>query len=131
VTEDLDLDDLLAAATTVLGERPRVRDLGILEGALARMAATVFGTEVYPDLDAKAAALLHAIVSGHPLLDGNKRLGWVACRLFYRLNGRQIRMPVQDAYDLIVAIADGSLRDVPDIAAHLRPWVTEAAPDPD
>jgi predicted GTPase len=45
-----------------------------------------FGEEAYPDLDSKAAALLHAIAGVHPLVDGDKRLGWVATRLFYRMN---------------------------------------------
>jgi death-on-curing protein len=123
VTEHLDLDDLLAAAEAALGRPPTIRDLGILEGAVARVRATAFGDDVYPDLHTKAAALLHAIVTGQPLLDGNKRLGWVACRLFYRLNDRSIRMPPDAAYDLVVGIADGTLRDVVLIAAQLAAWV--------
>jgi len=122
VTEHLDLDDLLAAATAALGRPPEVRDIGILEAAVARTRASVFGADAYPDLDAKAAALLHSIVTGHALIDGNKRLGWVAVRLFYRLNDRDLRAPIDDAFDLVAAIADGSLRDVASIAAKLRAW---------
>lgn len=120
MTEYLDLDDLLRAAEVALGRPPEVRDMGILEGAVARTRATVFGEEAYPDLDSKAAALLHSVVTGHALIDGNKRLGWVSVRLFYRLNGRNLRMPEDEAFDLVASIADGSLRDVPDIAARLR-----------
>ena len=75
MTEYLDLEDLRAAAETALGERPVVRDLGILEAAAARPRATAFGEDIYRDLERKAAALLHSIVTGHPLVDGNKRLG--------------------------------------------------------
>jgi death on curing protein len=125
VTEHLDLDDLLAAAEAALGRPPEVRDIGILEAAVARTRASVYGEDAYPDLDAKAAALLHSIITGHALIDGNKRLGWVAVRLFYRLNDRDLRVPIVDAFDLVAAIADGSLRDVASIAAKLRAWSSE------
>lgn len=125
MTEHLDLDDLLAAAEAVLGRPPDIRDVGILEAAVARTRASVYGEDAYPDLDAKAAALLHSLVTGHALVDGNKRLGWVAVRLFYRLNDRDLRAPIDDAFDLVVAIADGSLRDVAPIAARLRGWSSE------
>jgi len=125
VTEHLDLDDLLAAAEVALGRPPEVRDIGILEAAVARTRASVYGEDAYPDLDAKAAALLHSIVTGHALIDGNKRLGWVSVRLFYRLNDLDLRAPVDDAFDLVVEIADGSIRDVPEIAARLGAWVVD------
>ena len=125
MTEHLDLDDLLAAADAALGRTPEVRDIGILEAAVARTRASVYGEDAYPDLDAKAAALLHSIVTGHALIDGNKRLGWVSVRLFYRLNGRDLHAPIDDAFDLVVEIAGGSIRDVPEIAARLRAWVVD------
>jgi death on curing protein len=127
VTEHLDLEDLLVAAEVALGGPPQVRDIGILEAAVARTQASVYGEDAYPDLHAKAAALLHSIVTGHALIDGNKRLGWVSVRLFYRLNGSDLRVPIDDAFDLVTSIADGSLRDVPDIAERLRPWLANVA----
>jgi len=125
VTEHLDLDDLLAAAEAALGRPAEVRDAGLLEAAVARTRASVYGEDAYPDLDAKAAALLHSIVTGHALIDGNKRLGWVAVRLFYRLNDQDLRAPIDDAFDLVVSIADGSIRDVADIGARLREWAVD------
>lgn len=125
MTEHLDLDDLLAAATAVLGRRPVVRDIGILEAAVSRTGASIHGEDAYPELHGKAAALLHSIVTGHALIDGNKRLGWVAVRLFLRFNDRDLRVPADDAYALIASIADGSLRDVRDIAARLRVWMVD------
>jgi death-on-curing protein len=124
VTEYLDLEDLLAAATAALAEAPTVGDLGILEAAAARPRATAFGEDIYPDLHTKAAALLHSLITGHPLVDGNERLGWVAMRLFYRFNGRDIQVPPNDAFDLVSQIADGSIRDVAAIAAVLRRWAS-------
>jgi len=122
VTEYLDLDDLLAAAAAAVRGPPDVRDIGLLQSAAARPQATAFGEDAYPDIDAKAAALLHAIVAGHPLVDGNKRLGWIATRLFYRMNDADIRVGPSDAYDIIVAVASGELRDVPAIAERLASW---------
>lgn len=123
MTEYLDLEDLLAAAEAALETRPVVRDLGILEAAAARPRATAFGEEVYRGVHLKAAALLHSIVTGHPLVDGNKRLGWIATRLFYRLNGLDVRASEQAAFELVVGIANGGVRDVDEIAQVLDDWV--------
>jgi death on curing protein len=122
VTEYLDLDDLLAAADSAVGGRAEVRDMGLLQAAVVRPQATVFGDDAYPSLDEKAAALLHSLVTGHPLVDGNKRLGWVAVRLFYLQNGADIRPAVDDAFELVVNVADGTIRDVVLIADWLRSW---------
>jgi death-on-curing protein len=122
LTEYLDLGDLLAAADKALGQPARVRDIGILLAAVARPQATAFGDEAYPTLDQKAAALLHAVVTGRPLVEGNKRLGWVAVRLFYRLNGDDIHPRSSEAFALVMAIADASLDDVATIADRLASW---------
>ena len=122
MTEYLDLDDLLASAAVAVDGPPVVRDLGLLEAASARPRSSVFGTDAYPDLDTKAAALLHSIVTGHPLADGNKRLGWIAVRLFYQVNDADVRAPADEAFALVVAVADGSIRDVEPIAAQLAAW---------
>jgi death-on-curing protein len=85
--EYLDVDDLLALAVVLLGDPPPVRDIGRLASAAARPAATAFGEEAYADVWQKAAALLQSVVKDHPLVDGNKRLGWLACAVFLDLNG--------------------------------------------
>jgi death-on-curing protein len=122
VTEYLDLEDLRAAADAAVGGPAQVRDSGLLEAAAARPRATVFGEDAYPALDQKAAALLHSIVTSHPLVDGNKRLGWVALRLFYRMNEADVRVEADRAFDLVVAIAEGRMRDIPAIARRLAKW---------
>ena len=127
MTEYLDLDDLLAAAEAALGGRPEVRDVGLLQAAAARPQATAFGEEAYSTLDAKAAALLQSIVAGHPLVDGNKRLGWVAVRLFYLMNGTDISPAADEAFDMITAVAEGDLHAVPAIAALLARWRKDEA----
>jgi death-on-curing protein len=125
VTEYLELEDLLEAAAAAIGHPPEVRDIGLLQGAVARPAASAFGEGAYPGLDQKAAALLHSIVTSHPLADGNKRLGWVATRLFYRLNGTDIRQTTDEAFELVIGIADGSIGEVTAIADRLTAWRQE------
>lgn len=122
MTEYLDLDDLLAAAEAAVGGSPVVRDIGLLDAAAARPRSSVFGADAYPDLDTKAAALLHSVVTSHPLVDGNKRLGWVAVRLFYLLNAADVRPSPDAAYNLIVAVAGGRFGDVDTIAEQLASW---------
>ena len=122
MTEYLDLDDLLAAADAAVGGPAEVRDVGLLQAAAARPQSTAFGEDAYPTLDTKAAALLQSIVAGHPLVDGNKRLGWVSLRLFYRMNDADIQANVDDAFDLIVMIANGSVRDIAAIAEIIGRW---------
>jgi len=120
VTDFLDLDDLLTIAERVLGAAPAVRDYGLLEASAARPRASAFGEDAYPDLDLKAAALLQSLVANHALVDGNKRLGWVACRLFYALNGEGLAAETQQAVDLVMAIAEGTVWDAARIAETLR-----------
>ncbi len=121
--EYLDLDDLVAAAEVAVGGRPEVRDWGLLESALARSKASVFGEDAYPGLNGKAAALLHSVVTNHALVDGNKRLGLVAVLLFYGMNGYDLTATEDERVDLILAIADGRLREVEKISEHLAQWV--------
>lgn len=121
--EYLDLDDLMAVADVAIGRRPEVRDWGLLEAALARPKASVFGEDAYPGLNGKAAALLHSLVTNHALVDGNKRVGLVAVLLFYGMNGCDLTATEDERVELILAIADGRLSDVEKIAERLAPWV--------
>jgi death-on-curing protein len=118
----LTLPELLHVADRVLGAGDyAVRDYGLLEAALARPRATAFGKDAYPDLDAKAAALLHSIARNHALIDGNKRLALAATLAFYGLNGRRLTLTNDEAYDLVMNVATGQLDTADAIAAVLRP----------
>ncbi len=116
----LTLPDLLHVAERTLGAEYAVRDYGLLEAALARPQATAFGKDAYPDLDAKAAALLHSVARNHALVDGNKRLALAAVIAFYGLNGRRLILTNDQAYDLVISVAAGELDDANAIAAILR-----------
>jgi death-on-curing protein len=115
----LTLPELLHVTERVLGGEPPIRDIGLLEAAVARPRATAFGDDAYPDLRAKAAALLHSVARNHALVDGNKRLALAAVIAFYGLNGRRLTLSNDAAYDLIVEVASGDLDSVDDIAAIL------------
>ncbi len=64
-----------------------LRDLALLESAVARPQATFGGAELYPDLFSTAAALMDSLIRNHPFVDGNKRVGIAAAGLFLRRNG--------------------------------------------
>lgn len=115
----LELEDLLVAAQAFLGHRPEVRDYGLLESALARPRATVFGEEAYPVVHEKAAALLDSLVNNRALVDGNKRLGWVALRLFYGFNGYRIEASEDEKVALVLAVAEGEIDEVGKIVQRL------------
>ena len=116
----LRLPELLHIAERTLGSEPDVRDYGLLESAAARPQATAFGGDAYPDLDTKAAALLHSLARNHALVDGNKRLGWLATAVFLEINGVAISKASNDAvYELVLEVAAGDRR-VDEIAAGLR-----------
>jgi death-on-curing protein len=121
--EYLDTDDLVDLATGLLGDRAPIRDLGLLGSAAARPQATAFGDDAYPDLWTKAAALLHSIVKNHALVDGNKRLGWLATAVFLEINGIQVTHVSNDAvYDVVLAVTIGH-DEIVAIAADLRSLV--------
>ena len=115
----LDLDDLLRVAEVTLGTVD-VRDIGLLDAAVARPQATVFGQDAYPTLETKTAALIHSVACNHALIDGNKRLALAAGIAFLGLNGRRLTLSNDAAYDLVMAIATGELSDVALIAERLR-----------
>jgi death-on-curing protein len=112
----LDLEDLLTL-TADLRAGP-VRDAGLLESAAARPRTTVFGEDAYPTLIEKAAALLHSLCKNHALVDGNKRLAWLATDVFLRINDVIVEMTDDDAFGLVMGVADGSV-DLAGIAAAL------------
>lgn len=117
--EYLTTEDLLAL-TADLGVGP-IQDLGLLDSAAHRPPASVLGRDAYSHIDAKAGALLESIVVHHPLVDGNKRLGWLAVVVFYGLNDIDLHAPDDDAYALVIAVASGTA-DHRVASRHLAKW---------
>jgi death-on-curing protein len=114
--EYLSLEDVLGLVRR-LGVGP-VRDLGLIDAAVARPQSRAFGEDAYPTVKLKAAALLHSIVTNHALVDGNKRLGWLATTVFLDLNGEAVDLDDDDAFRLVMDVAEGGIR-VEEIAERL------------
>jgi death-on-curing protein len=121
----LALGVVLAIHEEQLGEHggaEGVRDLGLLESALARPRhLAAYGN---PDLVALAAALGHGIARNHPFVDGNKRMAYVATVLFLSLNGLDLAASPTECVITMVRLAAGELSE-PDfarwLADHTRP----------
>lgn len=116
----LTLAELTHIADRVLGSDVGVRDHGLLQSALARPQATVFGSDAYPELEEKAAAMLHSLARNHALVDGNKRLALAATIAFLGINGRRFTLTNDEAYELVIGIAAGELDEIAGIAAQIR-----------
>jgi death on curing protein len=116
----LDLEDLLHVATRTLDAAPEIRDVGLLESALARPRASAWGEGAYSTIHEKAAALAHSLARNHALVDGNKRLALAAIIAFYGMNGMRLKLTNDQAYDLIIEIATGALTEVAEIASVLE-----------
>lgn len=96
------------------------RDIGLVEPAAVRPMSEFGGVEVYPGLHEKAAALTLSLVTNHPLIDGNKRLGFMGLVVFLRLNGFRLIANDGSAYSFILKIAAGELRDVEKVALWIK-----------
>lgn len=86
-----------------------VRDIGLLESAIAQPKMTFGGDELYPSLLEKAAAIGFSITMNHPFIDGNKRTGHATTETFLILNGLEISAPVDEQERFVLAIASGEL----------------------
>ncbi len=118
--EYLDLDDLVELTILLLGEPAPIRDVGLLGSAAARPQTTAFGEDAYPDIWSKAAALLQSILKNHALIDGNKRLGWLATAVFLDLNGQAPSKLSNDAvFELVYGVAAGDF-EIDQIAGLIR-----------
>ncbi len=121
----LTLEEALVVAERALGAPAELRDAGLLESALARPQATAFGEDAYPSIHEKAAALLLSLARNHPLVDGNKRLALAATIAFYGLNGFQLTLTNDEAYELIMDVAASRTDAVETVAARLRSGTRE------
>ena len=86
-----------------------VRDRGGAEASLARPQVTFDGEDLYPDVEAKAAALMHSLVMNHPFVDGNKRAGAAAAELFLNVNGVVLTAEDEELVDITLAVARGEV----------------------
>lgn len=119
------LSELIYINGTVLGRldistgKQQIRDIALLEAAVARPAASAFGEDAYPTLREKAAALLHSVARNHPFTDGNKRTAVVGIVFMLWVNGQAVVWDQADALKMILRVAEGKCK--PDEAATWLP----------
>jgi death-on-curing protein len=86
-----------------------VKDVGLLDSALARPRATVFGQDAYPNLSIKAAAMSHSLIKNHALVDGNKRTTWTLMVSFLFINDFKHNFTAQEGYEWTLALATDAI----------------------
>jgi death on curing protein len=87
-----------------------VRDMGLLESAIARPFQTFGGEDLYPDIFEKAAALGESLVINHPFVDGNKRTGMLAMATILLEHQVLINASENDLYNFIIQISTGEIK---------------------
>jgi death-on-curing protein len=98
-----------ARLTDETGGDHLLRDVGLLASAVARPRAVFAGSDLYPSLEAKAAALMQSLILNHPFLDGNKRTGITAAALFLLGNGRRLTADNAELERFTYAVTNGQV----------------------
>lgn len=125
-TAYLTLDEVLVIHNTLIerfGGTGGVRDLGIVESALARARSGYYQT-----LCEQAAALLQSLIMGHAFVDGNKRVGFTACAVFLRMNGYRLSVRAADAERFITRNVIEKHADLHHIAEWLEKKIVSTDP---
>lgn len=86
-----------------------LRDEGALESARAQPHMTFDGQELYPTLAEKASASGFSMITNHPFLDGNKRIGHAVMEVFLVINGYEIDASIDEQEDIILGVAAGEM----------------------
>lgn len=86
-----------------------VRDRSLLDSALNAPFQTFDGKEIYPALLSKAAVMCRSIISNHPFVDGNKRIGIHVMLIFLELNGIELQYSQNELIELGLGVASGQL----------------------
>jgi death-on-curing protein len=102
--------DLHRRQLRLFGGAPGLRDRGALDSAVARPQMTFGGEDLYPEIEDKAAALMHSLVMNHPFVDGNKRVGAHACVLLLMANGVEPTFSPAELTAITLATARGEVR---------------------
>jgi death-on-curing protein len=108
--DDLSFTEILllhARLVQVTGGAEGVRDLALLESAIARPQATFDGVDLYPDLWTRAGALMQSLIQNHPFVDGNKRTGLVATGILLERNGYRLTAGNEQVFEFTMRVARG------------------------
>lgn len=105
------VDDVIRLHAQVIrttGGLDGIRDLGILESAIAAPLQTFDGTELFPDMVEKIARLGYGLARNHAFIDGNKRIGALMVQLLLKWNGYKLVLKAGELADMFICIADGT-----------------------
>ena len=106
----LTLDEVLSLHEMQLGlfgGSHGIRDIGLLDSAIANVEATFGGEFLHQTVFEMAAAYLYGICRNHPFLDGNKRTAAAAAMTFLDLNRIEVEASEDALYDLVIGVAEG------------------------
>jgi death-on-curing protein len=118
----LNLDELLTIHSDQIeryGGSPGVRDVGLLQSAIAQPQASFGGQLLHSTIFEMAAAYLFHLVNNHPFVDGNKRVGTAAALVFLEMNDIEVNVSEEDLAAFVLDVAQG-FKDKPKIADFLR-----------
>ena len=91
------------------GGDPNIRDLGLLESAIEAPFQSFDGIDLYPTIQEKGARLGYSLISNHPFVDGNKRIGILALLLFLKLNAHPLSVTNEDIVHASLGVAAGDM----------------------
>ena len=86
-----------------------VRDFNLLESAIETPFQAFGGEDLYPTIQSKGTRLGYGLIKNHSMLDGNKRIGTHAMLVFFALNGIELCYTQKELYEMVLAVADGSI----------------------
>ena len=101
----LTLDDILESHLNQIdtyGGCHGIRDIGLLESAIAQPEASFGGQYLHADIFEMAAAYLYHLVMNHPFVDGNKRVGLEAALIFLEINNENLNASDEELVDLVL-----------------------------
>ena len=101
-----------------------IRDESLLQSALLRPFQTFDQVDLYKSHVEKAAALIESVVTNHPFIDGNKRIGYVLMRLYLMENNLDISANHNEKYEFVISIASG-IRSYDQIAEWIQSHLIE------
>lgn len=107
IDEVINIHNLLIEA---FGGSRGIRDKNALQSAISRPYQTFQGKELYETPEDKASAILESIISNHPFVDGNKRIGYVLMRLVLIENGMDIKTQENEKFEFILDVAKGNVK---------------------
>lgn len=86
-----------------------IREVGLLESAIARPFQTFGGEDLYATIFEKAAALGESLIINHSFVDGNKRTGVLAMVSLLIEQGFYFTASSKDLYNFVISISTGSI----------------------